>query len=63
MKSTWVTLLMAIGALQAVVAGDSSPGMSAAARVHRLRTSDVRIDGVTDQLIGWNEGEPDAGAR
>jgi len=37
---------VALGALHVVVAGDSSPGMSAAARVHRLAQNVERAESV-----------------
>src|SRR4051812_19661157 len=41
-----LTMLAAIAALQVVVAGDSNPNMSAAARVHRLAQNVERAESV-----------------
>src|SRR5712691_1176003 len=46
LKSSGLALLVALGALHVVVAGDSSPGMSAAARVHRLAQNVERAESV-----------------
>jgi hypothetical protein len=46
LTSSGLALLVALGALHVVVAGDSSPGMSAAARVHRLAQNVERAESV-----------------
>jgi SnoaL-like domain len=46
LTSSGVALLMALGALHVVVAGDSSPSMSAAARGHRLAQNVERAESV-----------------
>src|SRR5438132_722650 len=46
LTSSGPALLVALGALHAVVAGDSSPSMSAAARVHRLAQNVERAESV-----------------
>jgi len=46
LKSSGLALLVALGALHVVVAGDSNPGMSAAVRVHRLAQNVERAESV-----------------
>ena len=46
LKSIGPALLVAVGALQAGVAGDSPPGMSAGARVYRLAQNVERAESV-----------------
>ena len=46
LKSSGLALLMALGALSVVVAGDTGPSMSAAARVHRLAQNVERAESV-----------------
>jgi hypothetical protein len=46
LTSSGLALLVALGALHVVVAGDSSPSMSAATRVHRLAQNVERAESV-----------------
>ena len=46
LKSSGLALLLALGALSVVVAGDADPSMSAAARVHRLSLNVDRAESV-----------------
>ncbi|HEY6508277.1 MAG TPA: nuclear transport factor 2 family protein, partial [Vicinamibacterales bacterium] len=46
LNSSGLALLVVLGALQVVVAGDTSPGTSAAARVHRLAQNVERAESV-----------------